>query len=198
MGKEREYKYKSFINLKYKPKATDVVLQYKIDPAKGFSLMDVASTVAGESSVGTWTDVQTMNARIGKALSPKVFWVDRKNKRARIAYPLKLFELGNLPEILSSIGGNIFGMKSVKGLLWEDIEIPKKMLASFRGPQFGIEGLRKKFGAKDRPFMGTIVKPKVGLNEREHAQTAYRSWKGGCDFVKDDENLTSQDFNRDF
>ena len=102
MSKEREYRYRSFIDLKHKPKDTEVVIQYKITPSKGFTLMDVASTVAGESSVGTWTDVKTMNERVRKALSPKVYWVDKKAKRARISYPLKLFELGNLPEILNS------------------------------------------------------------------------------------------------
>jgi len=194
--KPQAYKYQSFINLKYKPKRTDVLCQYKISPAKGFTFREAASMVAGESSVGTWTDVKTMNKRIGKTLSPTVYYLDIKNKRARIAYPIKLFELGNLPEILSSIGGNIFGMKSVTGLLWEDINIPKKMLRSFKGPRYGIKGIRKILKVYGRPLLGTIVKPKVGLQPGEHAKVAYESWKGGCDIVKDDENLTSQDFNK--
>jgi ribulose-bisphosphate carboxylase large chain len=49
---------------------------------------------------------------------------------------------------------------------------------------------------KDRPFLGTIVKPKLGLNAKDHAKVAYEAWVGGCDFVKDDENLSSQDFNK--
>jgi len=195
-GKSQAYKYQSFINLKYKPKKTDVICQYKISPAKNFTFREAASMVAGESSVGTWTDVKTMNKRIGKTLSPTVYYLDQKNKRARIAYPIKLFELGNLPEILSSIGGNIFGMKSVTGLLWEDINIPEKMLRSFKGPRYGIKGVRKILKVYDRPLVGTIVKPKVGLQPGEHAKVAYESWKGGCDVVKDDENLTSQDFNK--
>ncbi len=186
---------KSFINLKYRPKKTDVVLQYKITPAKGYDLRKVADMVAGESSIGTWTDVETMKPRIREKLSPNIFYIDKKNKRVRIAYPIQLFELGNLPEILSSIGGNIFGMKSVKGLLWEDINIPKKMLKSFLGPKFGIKGVRKILGVNKRPLLGTIVKPKVGLTAKEHAHVAYQAWMGGCDIVKDDENLTSQDFN---
>ena len=190
---KKEFK---FINLKYKPKSTDVVLQYKITPAKGLSLKKVANDVAGESSIGTWTDIKTMKPRIGKMLRPSVFYIDSKNKRVRIAYPIELFELGNLPEILSSIGGNIFGMKAVDGLLWEDINIPKKMLKSFKGPKFGIKGIRKRLGIKKRPLVGTIVKPKVGLDEKEHAKVAYDSWRGGCDIVKDDENLTSQNFNK--
>jgi ribulose-bisphosphate carboxylase large chain len=121
--------------------------------------------------------------------------MDLKNKRCKIAYPLELFELGNLSEILSSVGGNIYGMKSVKTLMWEDVTIPKKMLKSFKGPRFGVEGIRKYLGVKDRPLIGTIVKPKIGLNEKEHANVAYNAWMGGCDIVKDDENLTSQSFN---
>ncbi len=195
MANKQAYKYKSFIDLKYKPSKTDVLCQYKISPARGFSFRECASMVAGESSVGTWTEVETMNARIGKMLTPKVFEIDSKKRRARIAYPIELFELGNLPEIMSSIGGNIFGMKSVKGLMWEDLTIRKKMLKSFKGPRFGIKGLRKKFKIKKRPFVGTIVKPKVGLQPGEHSKVAYESWKGGCDIVKDDENLTSQKFN---
>ena len=188
--------YDSFVNLKYKPKATDVICQFKIIPSKGYTFREVASITAGESSVGTWTDVKTMNPKIGKKLAPKVFYLDKKNNRVRIAYPLELFELGNLPEIMSSIGGNIYGMKSVKGLFWEDITIPKKMLKSFKGPRFGIKGVRKYLKVKKRPLVGTIVKPKVGLTEKQHAKVAYEAWLGGCDVVKDDENLTSQNFNR--
>jgi len=193
--KGKSYKYQNFIDLKYKPKKTDLIMQYKITPAKGFSFNHVASMVAGESSVGTWTEVKTMSSNIGKTLAPKVFSMDLKKKRARIAYPIELFELGNLPEILSSIGGNIYGMKSAKGLLWEDVAIPKKMLRSFKGPKFGLHKLRKRLKIKKRPFVGTIVKPKVGLAPGEHSVVAYESWKGGCDIVKDDENLTSQKFN---
>jgi len=186
----------TFINLKHIPKKDDVICQYKITPTRGKSFREVVDAVVGESSIGTWTEISTMKKRISKDLAPKAYYIDKKNNRVRIAYPIELFELGNLPEIMSSIGGNIFGMKSVKGLLWEDIQIPKKMLDSFKGPRFGIEGLREKFKVKDRPFVGTIIKPKVGLNEREHAKVAYNAWKGGCDIVKDDENLTSQDFNK--
>ena len=196
MSNKKAYKYHSFVDLKYKPKNTDVILQFRVYPNKGFNLREAASMVAGESSVGTWTDVQTMNKKIGKTLSPKVFYIDSKNNRVRIAYPINLFELGNLPNILSSVGGNVYGMKSVAGLFWEDINIPKIMLKSFKGPRFGINRIRKYLKVYDRPLVGTIVKPKVGLTSEQHAKVAYESWLGGCDIVKDDENLSSQNFNK--
>jgi len=187
--------YASFLDLKYKPKSTDLICQFKITPAKGYDFKEVCSITAGESSVGTWTDLTTVNKEMQKKIAPKVYYLDSKNKRCRIAYPIDLFEMGNLPEILSSVGGNIYGMKSVLGILWEDVRIPEKMLKSFKGPQFGINGIRKFLKVYDRPLVGTIVKPKVGLNPKEHARIAYESWLGGCDIVKDDENLTSQPFN---
>ncbi len=186
----------NFIDLKYKPKNSDVICQYKITPRKGLSLRKVSEEVAGESSIGTWTKIGTMKKRIANTLAPKIYYINEKSKRVRIAYPIELFELGNVPGLLSSVGGNIYGMKAVKGLLWEDVTIPKKMLESFKGPRYGIKGLRKLFKINKRPFLGTIVKPKVGLNEKEHSKVAYEAWIGGCDIVKDDENLTDQNFNR--
>ena len=47
----------------------------------------------------------------------------------------------------------------------------------------------------DRPLVGTIIKPKLGLKIKDHAKVAYDAWVGGCDVVKDDENLSSQRFN---
>ena len=47
----------------------------------------------------------------------------------------------------------------------------------------------------DRPLVGTIIKPKLGLKTLDHAKVAYEAWVGGCDIVKDDENLSNQRFN---
>jgi ribulose-bisphosphate carboxylase large chain len=43
--------------------------------------------------------------------------------------------------------------------------------------------------------VGTIIKPKLGLKTADHVKVAYDAWAGGCDVVKDDENLSSQRFN---
>ena len=179
-----------FINLKYKPK-NDLICLFKIKPSR-MSLEKAANTVALESSVGTWTDVK--NKGSADKLKAKVFSI-KKSGWAKIAYPQDLFEKDNVPNILSSIAGNIMGMKAVKSIRLEDVSFPKLILKSFAGPKYGIEGVRKMLRVKSRPLVGTIIKPKLGLNEEEHAQSAYESWKGGCDIVKDDENLASQKFN---
>ncbi len=180
-----------FINLKYKPKASDLVCLFRVEPNK-VSVKRAAETVALESSTGTWSKLTTEKKYMEK-LAAKVFSISGKN--AKIAYPSALFEKGNAPNILSSIAGNIFGMKIVKNLRLEDIQIPKIILNSFSGPQFGIKGIRKMMKIRGRPLLGTIIKPKLGLKTKDHAKVAYEAWIGGCDLVKDDENLASQKFN---
>lgn len=180
-----------FINLKYKPKSSDLICLFKIEPNK-VSLKEAAANVALESSIGTWTEVKSEKDYVRK-LAAQVFSI--KGNMVKIAYPSELFEKGNAPNILSSIAGNIFGMKIVKNLRLEDIKIPKEILNSFEGPKYGIEGIRKIMKIKDRPLLGTIVKPKIGLRTKDHAYVAYDAWRGGCDMVKDDENLSSQTFN---
>lgn len=185
-------KYSDFLAPNYTPKPTDVVCLFRITPKAGFSMKEASSRVASESSNGTWS-VLRPPAHI-RALSAKCFKI--KGNWVKIAYPEALFEDGNMPQVLSSIAGNIFGMKAVNGLRLEDIHWPRKLAKSFRGPQFGISGVRKIFNVKKRPLLATVPKPKVGFYSSEHAKVGYDAWTGGIDLLKDDENLSSQKFNR--
>jgi ribulose-bisphosphate carboxylase large chain len=87
-------------------------------------------------------------------------------------------------------------MKALSALRLLDISFPKSIIKAYKGPKLGIEGIRKLTKVKDRPLLGTIVKPKVGLDEVNHAKVCGEAWRGGLDVVKDDENLTSMKFNK--
>jgi len=167
---------------------------FRVEPNK-ISFEKAANTVALESSIGTWTDLITMNKNI-KKLRARVFEMSKKRKEIKVAYPIELFEKGNIPGILSGIAGNIFGIKTVKNLRLEDVRFPKELVKSFKGPKFGIEGIRKILKVKKRPLVGSIIKPKIGLNWKEHSEVAYEVWSGGLDIIKDDENLVDLDFNK--
>ncbi|MAH47546.1 type III ribulose-bisphosphate carboxylase [Candidatus Pacearchaeota archaeon] len=183
----------AFVDLNYKPKKTDLVCLFRVSPAKGLSLEKAANIVALESSTGTWTPVSSSKRYVNK-LAARVFSIS-KDGMVKIAYPGRLFEGDNAPNILSSVAGNIFGMKAIQGLRLEDIDFSNDLIKTFDGPRYGIEGIRKILKIKNRPLVGTIVKPKLGLKTEDHAKVARAAWVGGCDLVKDDENLASQDFN---
>jgi ribulose-bisphosphate carboxylase large chain len=184
-------RYIDFVDLGYEPLDDDLICSFHVEPI-GISLDEAAGGVAAESSIGTWTELTTEKPYI-RELQARVFSIE--GSEVKVAYPMGLFEGGNMPNILSSVSGNVFGLDALRRLRLNDMHLPRKLVESFRGPKYGIEGVRGLLGVKDRPLVGTIIKPKLGLRTPDHAEVAYRAWLGGCDIVKDDENLSSQAFN---
>ncbi|MFX1365536.1 MAG: type III ribulose-bisphosphate carboxylase [Promethearchaeota archaeon] len=186
-----------YINLDYEPSENDLVTMYYVEISPECkNLQHASEEIAKESSIGTWTEIATLSADIAKKLKPSTFHIDDENSIIKIAYTKELFEINNIPQILSAIAGNIYGMKVLKSLRLLDISFPQEIIEAYKGPKFGIDGIRKLTKVKDRPLLGTIVKPKVGLNEIEHAKICGEAWAGGLDIVKDDENLTNMTFNK--
>ncbi len=184
-------KYVDFVDRSYKPKTTDVICDFYVEP-EDISFVEAAGGVAAESSIGTWTELTTTKPYV-ENLAARVFSINGNN--FQVAYPIELFEHGNMPNILSSVAGNVFGLRALKNLRLNNIHLPRELVQSFKGPKYGVTGIRRLLNVQDRPLVGTIIKPKLGLKTMDHAKVAYDAWVGGCDIVKDDENLSSQSFN---
>ena len=115
---------------------------------------------------------------------------------AYIAYDLDLFEEGSIANLTSSIIGNVFGFKPLKALRLEDMRIPVAYVKTFPGPPHGIVMEREYLDKFGRPLIGATTKPKLGLSAKNYGRVVYEALRGGLDFVKDDENINSQNFNR--
>ncbi len=150
--------------------------------------------IAEEESTGTWTLPTTLSDEILEDYGAKV--VDAEGNRVRIGYPKIDFsgEFGGIPQILSIIAGNLFGLDSLDGVRLVDLELPSDIVDLYPGPQFGIEGLRGTLDRPEKPLIGTIVKPKIGLPPDEFSDYIYEAGKGGLTNSKDDETLVDQDF----
>lgn len=187
--------YEDFVNEDHDPGGQELVCDFYLEHSEGVTFRWAAGAIAAESSIGTWEPgLTTMTDRI-RELGATVTRVDEDANRITVAYPPELFESGNLSQILSSITGNIYGLEELERLRLLDVAFPQTISDGFRGPQLGIEAVKERAGVSDRPLVGTIVKPKLGLHADEHAAVAADSWRGGLDIVKDDENLASMQFN---
>jgi ribulose-bisphosphate carboxylase large chain len=184
--------YSDFVDEKHIPAKDELLAVFRARPADGFTMAEAAGRVASESSVGTWTTLTTLTKNV-KELMAKAYRID--GQFVSISYPIELFEPGNMAQVLSSIAGNVFGMKALRSLRLVDVSWPAGMVESFRGPSFGIDGVRAFMKVRRRPLTASVPKPKLGLTYREHALHGYEAWLGGLDLLKDDENLTDQTFN---
>ena len=153
-----------------------------------------ANAIAAEQSTGTWTDLSTTTSKIIENYGAKVLSIDEN--LTRIAFPVEDFsvDIGGVPQILSVIAGNLFGLEAVSKIRLEDVQFPKSILEMYKGPKFGVDGLRKELNRPEKPLVGTIVKPKIGLSPKDTANYVYEAGAGGLTNSKDDETLTNQTF----
>ena len=174
----------------------EVIAKYYV--RSDLRLEEAAKRIAEEESTGTWTRVSTTTKSIEKKYSARVGEIDAEEHTVEIAYPFADFDLkmGGIPNVLSIIAGNLFGLSSLEAVRLLDVTFPKEFVQQFDGPNFGIEGIRRILGTskEKRPHIGTIIKPKIGLSPKQTGEVAYEAAIGGIDFIKDDETLTSQSF----
>jgi len=168
------------------------------------SLERAAAVIAGEQSSGTFmrlpgeTDAlrERSGARIeaieqtGMSDSPglpcRLASAEYRRGEIVLSWPLENFG-PSLTNVLATVAGNLFELAEVSALRLLDVTFPAEFAQAYPGPAFGIAGTRRLMGVQDRPMIGTIIKPSVGLNPDETAALVDRLIAGGIDFIKDDE-----------
>ncbi len=167
---------------------------FHLIPGGNLNMLQAAAEVSAESSTGTNFPVLTETA-FSRKMNSLVYKVDLKKNLVWIAYPWRLFDRGgNIQNILTYVVGNVLGMKEIDALRLLDVWFPPAMLEQYDGPSYTIDDMRKYLKVYNRPILGTIIKPKMGLTPAEYAEVCYDFWVGGGDFVKNDEPQANQDF----
>ncbi|MFX0103218.1 MAG: RuBisCO large subunit C-terminal-like domain-containing protein [Candidatus Hodarchaeota archaeon] len=169
----------------------------------------MAQFAAIEQSTGTWIRVPAETEEVRKNHVAKVVgcyevpqyesWLPDKKEVPerdyifRIAFPVVNMNIErDIPMLLSTVVGNISMAGKLKLV---DIQFPKDYLKDFKGPKFGIEGIRKYLGVKERPLLNNMIKPCTGHTAEVGADLAYKAAVGGVDCVKDDELISNPSFN---
>ena len=169
-----------------------VICKYRV--TTDMPIEKAAEALAAEQSTGTWTGISTLDEEVFGRYGARI--IDIKGDMVTIAFPEEDFsiEIGGIPQILSVIAGNLFGLESLHGVRLEDVEFPSGIEKKYKGPRFGADGLRKILDRPEKPLVGTIVKPKIGLSPKDTAKYVYEGGSGGLTNSKDDETLVDQTF----
>lgn len=93
-----------------------------------------------------------------------------------------------IPLLLATVYGECASSGLVKLI---DLQLPRSFVGAFKGPRFGVAGLRELVGAHDRPLLVAMMKPALGMTAEESADVFYQLAIGGADAVKDDELLVA-------
>jgi ribulose-bisphosphate carboxylase large chain len=113
-------------------------------------------------------------------------------KRADVDIDFPMDAIGtDLAALMTIAVGGVFSIKGMTGIRIVDMRLPPAFAAAHPGPQFGVSGSFALTAVKDRPIIGTIVKPALGLRPHETAEMVEELVDAGVDFIKDDEKLMS-------
>ena len=187
-------------------RANHIVATYFMDdelPGEDFvDHFALIQSMALEGSTGTWEKVEEDTEDVRRMLSGKMagyFEVPttdpaRRAAVVQLAFPIDAWT-DNVPMMLLSIAGNCFAYSDKLRLL--DVLIPDNLLAKFRGPKFGVPGIRELLGVPKRPLSLHIIKPKMGMTPEQVANQCYQTALGGVDMMKDDE-MTSDVYNSSY
>jgi ribulose-bisphosphate carboxylase large chain len=111
-----------------------------------------------------------------------------------IAFPLENinFEEDGISQILCYIAGGQVDILELEQCHILDINLPEKIENNFKlKPAHGIEGFRKFSKVFGKPFLGGIVKPKIGMNPPTLLEAIKEMVDGGINFIKEDELLAN-------
>ena len=101
--------------------------------------------------------------------------------------------LGGISNLWAMVAGEVFSLYFIGGAKFLELELPSSFMNHYKGPRFGIDGIRELLKVKDRPLIGAIIKPNLGLNPERTAEVVSILAKAGFDFVKDDEVCVNPD-----
>ncbi len=184
-----------------------IVVTYRIETSGSIEAM--AEKIASDQSTGTFVPVPGETPELKARVAARVLairpladaeypsWPEAaaghgpiRRADADIAFPLDAVST-DLSALMTIAVGGIFSIRGMTGLRVVDLKLPQEYQSAYPGPQFGLPGSRRLTGVYDRPIIGTIVKPALGLRPHETAELVGELIGSGVDFIKDDEKLMS-------
>ncbi|HEX9601355.1 MAG TPA: ribulose-bisphosphate carboxylase large subunit family protein [Mariniflexile sp.] len=175
-----------------------------------YQVEQAAAVLAGEQSSGTFVSVPGETDELKTRFAARVEAIEVLNEvsvpsmpgeiidnktytQAKVTVSWSVENFGyNIPTLISTLQGNLYELRQFTGLKLDDFELPDSYKNHFKGPHFGMQGTKKLASVgSERPMIGTIIKPSVGLTPEYTANLVKTLAEAGIDFVKDDELLAS-------
>lgn len=125
-------------------------------------------------------------------------YLDHNSGYVIIGFPLINidFDTDGISHLLVNIMGGQLDIDIIEKCSVKDIVFPQQILNKFKGPKFGIDGIRKYTDVYDKPILGSIIKPKTGITPQILLDMVKQLVEGGVNFIKEDEILSNPSFCR--
>lgn len=114
-------------------------------------------------------------------------------KDVSIAFPKKNIDYENdgISQLLCMLMGGQMDIETFEKCRLIDLKFPPSFNKYFYKPYFGLSGTRKRVNSYSKPLLGSIIKPKTGIDKYKLLDMVKELVDGGVDFIKEDEILSN-------
>jgi ribulose 1,5-bisphosphate carboxylase large subunit-like protein len=183
-------------------------LTYRIETTGDIGRM--AEKIASDQTTGTFVDVPGETADLKARCAARVMDIRRLEPHAHPVFPqdavtsdkpqpyaradvdidFPLDVIGtDIAALVTIAFAGVFAVRGLSGVRIVGLTLPPAFIRAHPGPAFGIAGSRRLTQVYDRPLIGSIIKPALGLTAEDTAIVARELCEAGADFIKDDEKM---------
>ena len=188
-------------------------LTYRIETPGDIRRM--AEKIASDQSTGTFVAVPGETADLKARCAARVVAIRMLEPRERPSFPqdavasdkpfpyaradvdidFPLEVVGtDIAALVTIAFGGVFAVRGLSGVRIVGMTLPPEFIAAYPGPAFGIAGSRRLTGVYERPLIGSIIKPNLGLTPEDTATVTKELVEAGVDFIKDDEKMMNSGY----
>lgn len=176
------------------------VATYRLESNK--NLRDAAWNIAIGQSVGNpnvrnrWETEELFKNHSCLILADEKELQSKTSGEVKIAFPIinTDWDTDGISHLLCQVMGGHVDIDLVQKCRLIKLDLPKSVTKHFKGPKFGISGMRNLTGQYNKPLFGAIVKPKIGISPNTLLDMVKELVDGGVDFIKEDEIMSNPAF----
>ena len=119
--------------------------------------------------------------------------LSKKLGKVKIAFPVVNTDWRTdcISHLLCQVMGGQMDISEIKKCHLLNLSFPESVTNNFAGPKYGIEGIRKFTNCYEKPILGGIVKPKIGVKPKTLLKMVKEMVEGGVNFIKEDEIMSN-------
>ena len=172
----------------------DYYLQSKTSLKEAAWALAIGQSVGNPNVRNSWETDELFENHSCIVLGDEEGLFKRSSGHVRIAFPVANtdFETDGVSHLLCQFMGGQMDIDIVEKCHLNKVTFPEHIEKTyFKGPKYGINGIRNFTGSHDKPLFGGIVKPKIGVTSDVLLQMVKEMVEGGINFIKEDEIMSN-------
>lgn len=153
----------------------------------------IGQSVGNPSVRNEWETEELFEKHSCLVLEDESEMLAKKKGTVRIAFPVvnTNWQEDGISHMLCQLMGGHVDIAIITKCRLIDLKLPDTVTKHFCGPKFGLSGMRSYTNQYNKPLLGGIVKPKIGITPEILLDMVKQMVDGGVDFIKEDEIMSN-------